>query len=99
MIGRMVWWESAAAPNRDEQPPEVPPQSRGRQKPNQLKSNEVLGSFGFTRHVGFGSVGAAAWVRSVARRLEFSDGPAATGPRLNGRWEFYPISAALTTAI
>jgi hypothetical protein len=22
MIGRMVWWESAAAPNRDEQRPE-----------------------------------------------------------------------------
>jgi hypothetical protein len=23
MIGRMVWWESAAAPDRDEQPPKV----------------------------------------------------------------------------
>jgi hypothetical protein len=23
MIGRMVWWESAAAPDRDGQPPEV----------------------------------------------------------------------------
>ncbi len=31
--------------------------------------------------------------------LKFPDGPAATGPRLNGRWEFYPISVALTISI
>jgi hypothetical protein len=35
----------------------------------------------------------------VARRGKFCDGPAATGPKLNGRWEFYPISAGLITAI
>jgi hypothetical protein len=33
------------------------------------------------------------------RRLKFSDGPAAAGPKLDERWEFYPISAEMTTAI
>ena len=93
----MVWWESAAAPNRYEQPRRL-----GQTGVVRNLIVEIRRTLGFVRLHGsrrVGSVGAAGWVPSVARRLRFSDGPAATGPRLDGRWEFCPIYAVLTTAI
>jgi hypothetical protein len=64
-----------------------------------LKADGLLGSFGFAHRAGFIRSTQRLWVRSDARRLEFPDGPPATGPMLDGRWEFYPISAAVTTSI
>jgi hypothetical protein len=159
MIGRMVWWESAAAPTRDEQALKFA-QTWCRSKPRLLNFDELLGSFGrrsrldwfgFTRLVG-PSVGAAAWVRSdspatsgsfrfarhvgfvgCTRHVAFVRSTQALGSEcirqvgfvrlvqlfgfvrlggdsilrplrrggstLDGRWEFYPISASLTTSI
>ena len=99
MIGRMVWWESAAAPKKGEQAPRIRAQTRGRQILKSLKANGLLGLFGCARRAGFVRSAQPLWVRSDARRLEFPDGPPATGPMLDGRWEFYPISAAVTTSI
>jgi hypothetical protein len=45
MIGRMVWWESAAAPTRDEQALKFA-QTWCRSKPRLLNFDELLGSFG-----------------------------------------------------
>ena len=93
----MVWWESAAAPNRDGEITRRVPCTWDRQKPKLLKFNEVLGS-GCALHVGL--------VR-LAQPLGFvrlgggSNSPTARsdGPGRNGRWEFYPISDEMTNAI
>jgi hypothetical protein len=60
---------------------------RVRLRQRELKKPAILrvsGSFGF--QLPLGSFG-------------FRDAPGATAPRLDARWEFYPISADVTTAI
>lgn len=42
MLGRMVWWESAAAPKKGGAAIEVRRKTRGRQKSKRLKKNELL---------------------------------------------------------
>jgi hypothetical protein len=48
MIGCMVWWESAAAPDRGAQPSKV---RRDPENRNHLKHHELLGLFGFRADV------------------------------------------------
>src|SRR5262245_10893045 len=97
MIGRMVWCESAAAPNGRRADIPRTPRAWVSSKPKWLKSRDFIRSFDGKHHVGF--------VRSVqplgfARlRATHTSGPAAAPPRLDRRTEFYPISAALTTCI
>jgi hypothetical protein len=81
---------------------EQPPKSGAKRvvnSPKSLKFKEVLGPFGFTRHVGF--VRLAQPLGSVRLR---GDSNSATAPPRPARGStddgnFYPISAALATAI
>jgi hypothetical protein len=73
----MVWWESAAAPDREEPRP-TPGAKSGRQKPGQSESNEVSGSFGFNPRGGF-------FGRSRSRSL-------ACGANFTRRAEFVRLS-------
>jgi hypothetical protein len=72
------------------------PRPWDRQELTAVKSNELLGLFGFTRHLGFDR--SAQPFGFVRLRGDSNPPPARRdGPRLDGRWE--PHFRRLTTAI
>jgi hypothetical protein len=83
----MPWWESAAAPDKDEQPRAVR-REPGVSKRLNRKSKGFLGSFGCTRHAGF--VRSAQPLGFVRCTTQISDGPVATSPRARRRMGILP---------